>query len=146
MVYGTGVPLRPEVDPAKYHALENQIVGLRSFFNTPNRFFEREHGAKLLNQYLDEKIYTDSELMNFDGVMLNEHHGTPFCLGAVMDVEAAILAKVTKRLKMVLLGNPVATVANPLRLAEELADDRSHLGRTPGLRMGARRRLRAIRQ
>jgi len=34
----------PEVDPAKYHALENQIVGLRSFFNTPNRFFEREHG------------------------------------------------------------------------------------------------------
>jgi hypothetical protein len=111
----------PEVDPAKYHALENQIVGLRSFFNTPNRFFEREHGAKLLNQYLDEKIYTDSELMNFDGVMLNEHHGTPFCLGAVMDVEASILAKVTKRLKMVLLGNPVATVANPLRLAEELA-------------------------
>ena len=52
----------PEVDPAKYHALENQIVGLRSFFNTPNRFFEREHGAKLLNQYLDEKIYTDAEL------------------------------------------------------------------------------------
>ena len=43
----------PEVDPAKYHALENQIVGLRSFFNTPNRFFEREHRAKLLNQYLD---------------------------------------------------------------------------------------------
>ena len=32
-----------------------------------------------------------------------------------------ILAKVTKRLKIVLLGNPVATVANPLRLAEELA-------------------------
>ena len=59
--------------------------------------------------------------MNFDGVMLNEHHGTPFCLGAVMDVEASILAKVTKRVKMVLLGNPVATVANPLRLAEELA-------------------------
>ena len=25
--------------------------------------------------------------------MLNEHHGTPFCLGAVMDVEASILAK-----------------------------------------------------
>jgi alkanesulfonate monooxygenase SsuD/methylene tetrahydromethanopterin reductase-like flavin-dependent oxidoreductase (luciferase family) len=111
----------PEVDPAKYHALENQIIGLRSFYNTPNRFFEREHGAKLLNQYLDEKIYTDAELMNFDGVMLNEHHGTPFCLGGVMDVEASVLAKTTKRVKIVLLGNPVATVANPLRLSEELA-------------------------
>ena len=111
----------PEVDPARYRALENQIIGLRSFYNTPNRFFDREHGAKLLNQYLDEKIYTDAELMDFDGVMLNEHHGTPFCLGAVMDVEASVLAKATKRLKLVLLGNPVATVANPLRLAEELA-------------------------
>ena len=53
--------------------------------------------------------------------MLNEHHGTPFCLGAVMDVEAAVLARATKRAKIVLLGNPLPTVANPLRLAEELA-------------------------
>jgi alkanesulfonate monooxygenase SsuD/methylene tetrahydromethanopterin reductase-like flavin-dependent oxidoreductase (luciferase family) len=111
----------PEVDPAKYHALENQIVGLRSFYNTPNRFFEREHGAKLLNQYLDEKIYTDAELKNFDGVMLNEHHGTPFCMGAVMDVEAAVLARCTRKVKIVLLGNPLPVAANPLRLAEELA-------------------------
>jgi alkanesulfonate monooxygenase SsuD/methylene tetrahydromethanopterin reductase-like flavin-dependent oxidoreductase (luciferase family) len=96
-------------------------LGCAASSTPPIAFFEREHGAKLLNQYLDEKIYTDSELMNFDGVMLNEHHGTPFCLRAVMDVEASILAKVTKRVKMVLLGNPVATVANPLRLAEELA-------------------------
>src|SRR5207247_554598 len=37
------------------------------------------------------------------------------------DVEAAVLAKATKRAKIVLLGNPVPTVANALRLAEELA-------------------------
>jgi alkanesulfonate monooxygenase SsuD/methylene tetrahydromethanopterin reductase-like flavin-dependent oxidoreductase (luciferase family) len=53
--------------------------------------------------------------------MLNEHHGTPFCMGAVMDVEAAILAKTTKRVKIVLLGNPTPVALNPLRLAEELA-------------------------
>ena len=110
-----------ETDPAKYQALENEVVRKRSFFGTPNRFFERAHGAKLLNQYLDEKIYTDAELLNFDGLMLNEHHGTPFCLGAVMDVEAAVLAKTTNRVKIVLLGNPVPTVSNALRLAEELA-------------------------
>ena len=33
--------------------------------------------------------------MNFDGIMLNEHHANPFCLGAVMDVEASVLAKTT---------------------------------------------------
>ena len=83
---------------------------MRSFYGTPNRFFDPKHGAKVLNQYLDEKIYTDQELLNFDGVMLNEHHGTPFCLGAVMDVEAAVLAAKTKRVRITLLGNPVATV------------------------------------
>ena len=111
----------PEVEPEKYRQLENQILKLRSFYGTPNRFFDPEHGAKVLNQYLDEKVYTDQELMSFDGVMLNEHHGTPFCLGAVMDVEAAVLAAKTKRIRITLLGNPVATVANPLRLSEELA-------------------------
>lgn len=29
--------------------------------------------------------------------MLNEHHGTPFCLGAVMNVEASILGRITKK-------------------------------------------------
>ncbi len=111
----------PEVEPERYRELENEIVRKRSFYGTPNRMFDRAHGAKLLNQYLDEKIYTDAELMNFDGVMLNEHHGTPFCLGAVMDVEASVVAKTTKRLKIALLGNPVPTVSNALRLAEELA-------------------------
>ena len=66
-------------------------------------------------------MYTDAELLNFDGVMLNEHHATPMCLGSVMDVEAAVLARATQRIKIVLLGNPIATTANPLRLSEELA-------------------------
>jgi alkanesulfonate monooxygenase SsuD/methylene tetrahydromethanopterin reductase-like flavin-dependent oxidoreductase (luciferase family) len=38
-----------------------------------------------------------------------------------MDVEAAILARITRRVKIVLLGNPLP-VADPLRLAEELAE------------------------
>jgi len=111
----------PEVEPEKHRRLENQIIKERSFYGTPNSFFEPEHGAKILNQYIDEKVYTDQELLNFDGVMLNEHHGTPFCLGAVMDVEAAILAAKTTRGKIVLLGNSVATVGNQWRLAAALA-------------------------
>src|SRR5437899_1647266 len=105
---------------AYHHVPEDEVLKLRSFFGVPNKFFDAQKGAQLLNQYLDEKIYTD-ELGTFDGVMLNEHHGTPFCLGAVMDVEAAALAAKTKRVRIVLLGNPAATVGNQLRLAEELA-------------------------
>ncbi|HVN91268.1 MAG TPA: LLM class flavin-dependent oxidoreductase [Candidatus Binataceae bacterium] len=103
-----------------YHGLpEDEVFKLRSFFGVPNKFFDAQKGAAQLNMYIDEKIYCDE--LGFDGVMLNEHHGTPFCMGAVMDVEAAVLAKTTKNVKIVLLGNPIPTVANPLRLAEELA-------------------------
>ncbi|HEY2483537.1 MAG TPA: LLM class flavin-dependent oxidoreductase [Candidatus Binataceae bacterium] len=109
----------PETEPQRSRTLETQILRHRSFFGLPNENFDARHGSALLNEYLDEKIY--SEELGFDGLMLNEHHGTPFCLGSVMDVEAAILAKTTKRAKIVLLGNPVPTVANALRLAEELS-------------------------
>jgi alkanesulfonate monooxygenase SsuD/methylene tetrahydromethanopterin reductase-like flavin-dependent oxidoreductase (luciferase family) len=103
-----------------YHALpEDEIFKRRSFFGVPNTFLDRDKGAQLLNEYLDEKIYCDE--LGFDGVMLNEHHGTPFCMGAVMNVEASVLARATKRVKIVLLGNPTPIVGNPLRLAEELA-------------------------
>jgi len=103
-----------------YHAVpEDEVLKRRSFFGVPNKFFDATKGAELLNQYIDEKIYCDE--LGFDGVMLNEHHGTPFCMGAVMDVEASILAKTTKKVKIVLLGNPTPVVSNPLRLAEELA-------------------------
>jgi alkanesulfonate monooxygenase SsuD/methylene tetrahydromethanopterin reductase-like flavin-dependent oxidoreductase (luciferase family) len=104
---------------AYHHVPEDEVLRLRSFFGVPNRFFDPQKGAQLLNQYLDEKIYSDE--LGFDGVMLNEHHGTPFCMGAVMDVEAAVLARCTRKVKIVLLGNPLPVAANPLRLAEELA-------------------------
>ena len=54
-------------------------------------------GHKLYNRYIDEKIY--AEQMGFDGVVLNEHHSTFFCMGNVMNIEAAILARVTERVK-----------------------------------------------
>ena len=60
--------------------------------------------------------------MGFDGLMLNEHHSTPFCMGGVVNVEAAILARITKRAKIVILGNVLPIWDDPLWLAEELAE------------------------
>src|SRR5215475_5875890 len=101
-----------------YHVPEEQIIKNASHFGVPNTYFDPVKGSELYNTYLDEAVY--AEEMGFDGIMLNEHHGTPFTLGAVMDVEAAILARITKKVKIVLLGNPLP-VADPLRLAEELS-------------------------
>jgi alkanesulfonate monooxygenase SsuD/methylene tetrahydromethanopterin reductase-like flavin-dependent oxidoreductase (luciferase family) len=60
--------------------------------------------------------------MGFDGLMLNEHHSTPFCMGGVMNVEACILARITQRSKIVLLGNVLPIWEDPLWLAEMLAE------------------------
>jgi alkanesulfonate monooxygenase SsuD/methylene tetrahydromethanopterin reductase-like flavin-dependent oxidoreductase (luciferase family) len=43
-------------------------------------------------------------------------------MGSVMNVEAAILARVTKKAKIVLIGNPLPVIKHPLRMAEELAE------------------------
>ena len=85
-----------------------------------NSNFNPEEGHYLYNMYLDEYEY--SEEVGFDGLMLNEHHNTPTCLGATMNLEAAILARNTKKPKIVLLGNPLPIFDNPIRLAEELAE------------------------
>ena len=105
---------REYVDVSEDAIIENGS----SYFGLPNTMFDAGRGGQLMNEYLDERIY--AEELGFDGVMLNEHHQTPFCGGGVMDVEAAILARITKRVKIVLLGNPLP-VGDPLRLAEELA-------------------------
>ena len=85
-----------------------------------NADYDPKVGADLYNRYLDEKIY--AEEMGFDGLMLNEHHSTPFCMGGGMNGEAAILARITKKAKIVLLGNVLPIWEDPLWLAEELAE------------------------
>jgi alkanesulfonate monooxygenase SsuD/methylene tetrahydromethanopterin reductase-like flavin-dependent oxidoreductase (luciferase family) len=85
-----------------------------------NSHFNPALGADLYNEYLDEYEYSDA--IGFDGLMLNEHHNTPTCLGAAMNLEAAILARTTKKAKIILLGNPLPILDNPIRLAEELAE------------------------
>ncbi len=85
-----------------------------------NNHFDPQKGADLYNEYLDEYEYCEE--IGFDGLMLNEHHNTPTCMGAAMNLEAAILARITKSPKIVLLGNPLPIFDNPVRLAEELAE------------------------
>jgi alkanesulfonate monooxygenase SsuD/methylene tetrahydromethanopterin reductase-like flavin-dependent oxidoreductase (luciferase family) len=99
---------------------EEALFQNHAFFAVSNTYFDREKGADDYNYFLDEACYAED--LGFDAVALNEHHGTPFCMGGVMNIEAAILARITKKVKIVLVGNPLPVIKHPLRMAEELAE------------------------
>jgi alkanesulfonate monooxygenase SsuD/methylene tetrahydromethanopterin reductase-like flavin-dependent oxidoreductase (luciferase family) len=84
-----------------------------------NRFFDPVAGSRLYNEFIEQ--YRLAEAVGFDGIMLNEHHNAPFCMQAKANIFAAILAAITERVKIVILGNPLPLAENPVRLAEELA-------------------------
>ena len=84
-----------------------------------NRHYDSAAASRLYNEYLEEYVLADE--WGVDGIMLNEHHNAPFCMQAKCNVFASILAAMTKRVKIVLLGNPLPLADNPVRLAEELA-------------------------
>jgi len=83
-----------------------------------NSFFDPEIGGELYNRYLDEYITADDLGLN---LMLNEHHQTPSCLDAAVPLMAAVLARETSKGRILVLGNPVANRADPVRIAEEMA-------------------------
>lgn len=85
----------------------------------PNTNYDPHIAHGLFHRYLDEYQYCEE--LGFDGLMLNEHHNTPSCMNATMNLIGAILARNTKRAKLLLLGNVLPIWDNPVRLAEEVA-------------------------
>ena len=104
--------------PVRYLA-EEPVLENRAFFGVSNKYYDRKKAAHDYNFYLDEACYVEE--MGFDAVALNEHHGNPFCSGSVVNIEAAILARITSKVKIVIIGNMLPGVKHPLRVAEELA-------------------------
>ena len=84
-----------------------------------NKHFDPVEGSRLYNNYIEQ--YMLAEEVGVDGIMLNEHHNAPFCMQAKANIFAALLAGMTKKVKIVMLGNPLPLAENPVRLAEELA-------------------------
>jgi alkanesulfonate monooxygenase SsuD/methylene tetrahydromethanopterin reductase-like flavin-dependent oxidoreductase (luciferase family) len=84
-----------------------------------NKHFDPVEGSRLYNEFLEQ--YVRCEEVGMDGIMLNEHHNAPFCMQAKTNVCASILAAITQKVKIVILGNPLPLAENPIRLAEELA-------------------------
>ncbi|PCJ37907.1 MAG: LLM class flavin-dependent oxidoreductase [Cellvibrionales bacterium] len=104
--------------PVRYLA-EEPVLENRAFFGVSNKYYDHEKAADDYNYYLDEACFCEE--VGFDAVALNEHHGNPFCSGSVVNIEAAILARITSKAKIVIIGNMLPGVKHPLRVAEELA-------------------------
>jgi alkanesulfonate monooxygenase SsuD/methylene tetrahydromethanopterin reductase-like flavin-dependent oxidoreductase (luciferase family) len=74
--------------------------------------------GQLLNRYLDEYCLADELGLN---IMVNEHHATATCMSTSVMTTLAILARETKKARLLALGIPLANRSNPLRVAEEVA-------------------------
>ncbi len=84
----------------------------------PSSLYDPKIGAELYNRYLDEWQLADE--LGLD-VMANEHHQTAINLNPAVPVVMAVLARITKRARLLVLGNPIANRRDPVRVAEEMA-------------------------
>ena len=86
--------------------------------NLPNKFCDPATAADLYHRYLDEWMLCDELGIN---IFVNEHHSTATCLTASCNIILGILARITKRVRLLGLGIPIANRPDPLRIAEEVA-------------------------
>jgi alkanesulfonate monooxygenase SsuD/methylene tetrahydromethanopterin reductase-like flavin-dependent oxidoreductase (luciferase family) len=84
----------------------------------PNRNYDPKLGAELYDRFLDEWCIAEDEGVE---IMLNEHHQTATCVDPAAPIVLGALARLTKKARLLILGNPVANRRQPVRVAEEMA-------------------------
>ena len=84
----------------------------------PNRIYDPVKGAALYDRYIDEWLIAEDEGVE---IMLNEHHQTATCVDPAAPLMLAALARLTKKARLLILGNPIANRRQPVRVAEEMA-------------------------
>jgi alkanesulfonate monooxygenase SsuD/methylene tetrahydromethanopterin reductase-like flavin-dependent oxidoreductase (luciferase family) len=86
--------------------------------NFPNENVDPHVAHKLLNRYFDEFAACDDAGID---IMVNEHHSTATCMTISVPMALAIIARETKKSRLLSLGNPIANRPDPVRVAEEMA-------------------------
>src|SRR5450631_89101 len=82
----------------------------------PSRVFDPKIGADLYHRGLDEWALCDELGLN---IMVNEHHATATCINSVSTIPMAILARETKKARLLCLGMPIGNRFDAVRVAEE---------------------------
>lgn len=86
--------------------------------NLPNIKCDPKIAADLFHRYYDEYALCDD--LGLD-IMLNEHHQSATCMSSTVIVGLSVLARITKRARLLTLGYPIGIRTDPLRAAEELS-------------------------
>jgi alkanesulfonate monooxygenase SsuD/methylene tetrahydromethanopterin reductase-like flavin-dependent oxidoreductase (luciferase family) len=86
--------------------------------NLPNEICDPKIAGDLFHRYYDEWKTADDLGFN---IMVNEHHQTATCMSSTVIVGLSVLARETKKARLLVLGYPIGHRTDPLRCAEELA-------------------------
>ena len=86
--------------------------------NLPNRKCDPKIAADNYHRWYDEWMLADE--LGLD-IMVNEHHQTATCTSSACVITLSILARETKRARLLVLGYPIGHRPDPLRCVEELS-------------------------
>jgi alkanesulfonate monooxygenase SsuD/methylene tetrahydromethanopterin reductase-like flavin-dependent oxidoreductase (luciferase family) len=100
----------PEDFREKYHSV---------WVDVPRHLYDPEIGAQIYNDTLDELEFAAKA--GYDGVCVNEHHQNAYGLMPSPNIMAAALARSTKDVAIIVMGNSIALYNPPTRVAEEMA-------------------------
>ena len=85
----------------------------------PSDLFDPARAHVMYNETLDELEYAAA--MGYDGLCVNEHHQNAYGFMPSPNIMAATLARRTKDVILIVLGNSIALYNPPIRVAEEFA-------------------------
>lgn len=85
----------------------------------PSELFDATKAHEFYNQTLDELEF--AARVGFDGICVNEHHSNAYGFMPSPNIMAAALARRTKDVALIVLGNSIALYNPPIRVAEEFA-------------------------
>lgn len=100
-----------------YHPAWSQYSGnLR--VDITGKYADPQVMSRLINEYLDQYVLADQVGMN---IMVNEHHTAATCLSVSVMQMLAMLARQTKKARLLGLGSIISNRPDPIRVAEEYA-------------------------
>ena len=100
------------------HVTEEDLAKSESRIRFPNTHFDGWKAHELYNMYHEHYAFADE--VGLDGIMTNEHHASYWNMKPSANLDATVISKITKRVKIAILGN-IIPVNDPVRMAEEIA-------------------------
>jgi len=98
----------------------------------PSHLFDPAKAHQIYNDTLDELEYAAA--VGFDGICVNEHHQNAYGYMPSPNIMAASLARRTKDVALIVMGNSIALYDPPICVAED-GDARLHQRPARGLRL-----------